>query len=137
MNVTVTVDSQLNTRSNSGSTIEVITAPAVTNNTYAVMDNSGQCCMPALAFVFAGPSATVPVTATHFANQDTTVSYTWNVPIGSGQTVVLMHFGVQHGLTDAAGADTQAQALVNLTDPNVLNGVSATEQSEIVNFVVH
>jgi hypothetical protein len=133
--VTVKVESFLRT-SNSGSTISVFTSPTSTGSTYAVVDNSGQCCAPALGFVFAGPGATVPVANSHFVNQDTTVSYTWNVPIPSGQTVILMHFGIQRDITDDAGAVAQAQALVGLTDPNALTGMTAAEQSEVVNFVV-
>jgi len=59
-----------------------------------------------------------------------------NVTVPAGQTVILMHFGVQRDVTDDAGAVAQAQALVNLTDPNALTGMSAAEQSEVINFVV-
>jgi hypothetical protein len=120
----------------SGTATEVFTGPSSTGSTYAIVDNSGQCCAPVLGFVFAGPGASVPVGSTHFANQDTTVSYTWNVSIPAGQTAILMHFGIQRNITDDAGAVTQAQGLVNLTDPNALTGMTAAEQSEVVNFVV-
>jgi hypothetical protein len=133
LKVTVKVESILRS---SAATTELVTAPSATGNTYAVMDNSGACCTPVLGFVFAGPNANVPVTATHFANQDTTVSYTWNVPVPAGKTVIVMHYGIQRNVTDDSGATVQAQALVNLTDPNALAGMSAAEQSEVVNFVI-
>src|SRR5205823_11840494 len=102
----------------------------------AVMDDSGQCCMPAVGFVFAGPNVNVPVASTHFVSQDSTVSYSWNVPVAAGQTVILMHFGVQRDVTDDSGAVSQAQALVNLTGPNALTGMTAAEESQVVNFIV-
>jgi len=43
---------------------------------------------------------------------------------------------VQRGMTEAADAETQAQALVSLSDPNALAGMTATERSQVVNFYV-
>jgi len=130
LTVTVKVESSLS------SYPRVFTSPSTTGGTFAVVDNNGACCMPVLGFVFAGPNASTPVTATHFVDQDATVSYTWNVTVPAGQTVILMHFGVLRDVTDDAGVVAQARALVNLTDPNALTGMSAAEQSEVINFVV-
>jgi hypothetical protein len=47
-----------------------------------------------------------------------------------------MHFAMQHDASDTTGAQSQAQALVNLTDPNALAGMTDTEKSEVVNFIV-
>ncbi len=47
-----------------------------------------------------------------------------------------MHFAVQHEPNDEAGAQTQAEALVNLTDPNALSGMSADEKACVVNFAI-
>ena len=52
------------------------------------------------------------------------------------QTVTFMHFVIQWNSQDVAGAIAQAQALVNLTDPNALAGMSAQEKSQVVNFNV-
>ncbi len=130
LTVTVKIESFVN------SSPRVFTSPSTTSGTFAIVDNAGACCMPVLGFVFAGPNSSTPVAATHFVDQDRTVSYTWNVTVPAGQTVILMHFGVQRDVTDDAGAVAQAQALVNLTDPNALTGMSAAEQSEVINFVV-
>jgi hypothetical protein len=48
--------------------------------------------------------------------------------------MTLMHFAVQRESTDAAGAAAQAQALVNLTDPNALAGMTPVEKAQVVNF---
>jgi hypothetical protein len=56
--------------------------------------------------------------------------------LAPGATVTLMHFEVQRGATDAAGAEAQAQALVDLTDPQALDGMSDIERAQVVNFVI-
>ena len=48
-----------------------------------------------------------------------------------------MHFAVQRDPSDAAGAQTQAQALVNLADPNALAGMTPAEKLQVVNFQIH
>jgi len=58
------------------------------------------------------------------------------VTIQPHQTVTFMHFVIQWNNQDVAGAIAQAQALVNLTDPNELAGMSAQEKSQVVNFNV-
>ena len=52
------------------------------------------------------------------------------------QTVTFMHFVIQWNSQDVAGAIARAQALVNLTDPNELAGMTAQEKSQVVNFNV-
>ena len=47
-----------------------------------------------------------------------------------------MHFAVQRDPADIAGAEAQAQALVNLTDPNALAGMTPAEKALVVNFKV-
>jgi hypothetical protein len=53
-----------------------------------------------------------------------------------GESKTFMHFAVQRAPTDTAAAETQAQALVNLTDPNVLAGMTAEEKARVVNFKI-
>ena len=113
----------------------IAVAPSDTNSTYAVVDSGGQvCCPPALGFVFGGIGAGLAASATRFVNQDQNIWYRWDVTVPAGKTVILMHFGIQRDVTDTNGVQTQAQALVNLTDPDALDGMSATEKSEVVNF---
>jgi hypothetical protein len=63
-------------------------------------------------------------------------TYKWTVTVPPNQTVILMHFLVQRAPGDITGATSQAQALVNLTDPNALIGMTAQEKAEVINFNV-
>jgi hypothetical protein len=47
-----------------------------------------------------------------------------------------MHFGVQRPPSDLAGTKSQAAALVNLTDPNAVSGMSAAQKAAVANFVI-
>ena len=114
----------------------VVVAPSETNNTFAVTDQQGECCDPALAHVFGGPNAAVALTSSQFVNGNSVIRYRWQVTVPPGATVILMHFAVQREVLDTAGAQAQAQALVSLTDPNALVGMSADEKAAVVNFVV-
>jgi len=116
--------------------IHLLVDPAVTNNTYAVTraTPTDDDVRPALAHVFGGPAALVPLAGVHFQALTGTSHYTWRVTIPAGATITLMHFAVQRDSTSIAAADAQAQALVNLTDPNALAGMSAADKARVVNF---
>jgi len=119
----------------SGSSTRIVAAPTSTGHTYALTDSS-ECCRPVLGHVFAGPGGRLAVSTTHFDSGDGEVFYTWKVTIGPEETVALMHFDVQRDRQDEAGAREQAEALVNLTDPHALDGMTAGERSQVVNFDV-
>jgi len=118
----------------------------VTGNTYAVTlgsrssagdgEDPGPVIRPSLAHVFANATALVPVNAVFFQRLDGTSYYRWTISIPAGESVTLMHFAVQRDPTDTAGAEAQAQALVNLTDPNALAGMTPAEKALVVNFKV-
>jgi hypothetical protein len=127
----VTVSSNLGS---DGST-RIVVSPTATAFTYAVTDQNGFCCDPALAHVFAGPGA-LGVYSIQFLPNNDNINYTWEVTVEPGETVILMHFAVQRGVTDTAGAQAQAQALVNLTDPNALSGMTEQERAQVVNFQI-
>jgi hypothetical protein len=129
--VPVSVDSHLA----SDTSTRIVASPASTGRSYALTDSS-VCCRPVLGHVFAGPGARVSVAGTHFDAGDGYVFYRWTVTIGPGETVSLMHFAVQHDRLDTAGARQQAEALVNLTDPRALDGMTPLERSQVVNFDV-
>jgi hypothetical protein len=114
----------------------IVTPPTETNNTFAVTDQNGECCDPALAHVYSGVNPAVPVGSTQFRNGNDDLFYRWTVTVQPGQTVIFMHFAVQRGQTDTAGARAQAEALVNLTAPKALEGMSADEKSKVVNFSI-
>jgi hypothetical protein len=120
----------------SDSFTRIVVDPSATTSTFAVTDADGICCRPVLAHVFGGPSARLSVGATQFANGNDLILYRWNVTIPAGQTVILMHFAVQRPIGDTAGAQAQAEALVNLTDSNALVGMSPAERSQVINFNV-
>ena len=130
--VTVQVESNLG----SDSSTRVVVPPSLTANSFAVTDQQGFCCDPALAHVFEGPGAPTGLSAVQFTNGNDDIFYRWSVTVPAGGTAIVMHFAVQRGLTDTAGAQSQAEALVNLTDANALAGMSAAERAQVTNFVV-
>jgi hypothetical protein len=112
--------------------------PADTGNTYYVASEAFSCCQnPNVAEVMAGPNAAVPVSTVQFRSSNSDISYQWNtVTIPAGQTVIFMHFALQHDPSDNAGLKAQAVALANLSDPNALVGMSDAEKSQVVNFSI-
>jgi len=112
-----------------------VVAPSATSFTYAVTDQSGICCDPLLAHVFGGASPRVPVSALQFTNNNDNIFYRWDsLTIQPGQTVILMHFAVQRDPADLTGTKAQAASLSNLTDPNALTGMTASEKAAVLNF---
>jgi hypothetical protein len=72
-----------------------------------------------------------------FIQTNDEVFYRWdNISIPAGQTVILMHFGVQRPPSDLVGTKAQAAALVNLTDPNALSGMTSAEKAAVANFII-
>ena len=131
--VSVTISGNLGSDNNT----RIVVAPSQTNFTYAVTDQSGLCCDPLLAHVFSGATSTLGPPVTQFIQTNDIVFYRWNdVTVPPGQTVILMHFAVQRPPSDLTGTKSQASALVNLSDPNALNGMSAAEKATVANFVI-
>jgi hypothetical protein len=135
--VTVKIESSL------GGVVHLLVDPATTGNTYAVtradattvpLVGNAPAIRPALAHVFGGPGAATPVSDVRFQWLIGPSFYQWQVTIPAGESVTLMHFAIQRDPTDTAGAIAQAQALVNLTDPNALAGMTAEEKARVVNF---
>jgi hypothetical protein len=115
----------------------IVVSPAQTNFTYAVTDQDGICCDPLLAHVFGGASSTLAVPTVQFIQTNDEVFYRWdNISIPAGQTVILMHFGVQRPPSDLVGTKAQAAALVNLTDPNAVSGMTSAEKAAVANFII-
>ncbi len=119
----------------SDSDTRIVVTPSATGFTYAITDQNGFCCDPLLAHVFSGATPPVPVSALQFATNNDQIFYRWdNITIQPGQTVILMHFAVQHDPSDLTGTKAQAVSLSNLTDPNALTGMTASEKAEVLNF---
>ena len=126
-------------------TVQIHTNLAYTPDTLAVdpgsngqtfgVESDSTSVNPTVGFAFDGPGSSVQATSSFTAGTPQ-LSYAWTVTIPAHQTVILMHFLVQRNGGDTAGASSQAQALVGLTDPNALVGMSDQEKSEVVNFNV-
>ncbi len=118
--------------------IQIMVNPGASNNTYLTASEGLICCNRAnVAEVFAGTGAPTGVTAINFSRNNSDILYSWApVTVAAGQTVIFMHFAVQHDPTDNIGLQARAQALVSLSDSNVLTGMSAAEISQVVNFSI-
>ncbi len=123
---------------NSRDDTRLLVAPADTNNTYLVASEAFSCCNhPNVAEVMAGPNAAVPVATVQFRRSNSDITYQWNtITLSPGQTVIFMHFAVQHNPADNTGLEAQAAALANLSDPNALSGMTDAEKSAVVNFAI-
>jgi hypothetical protein len=60
--------------------------------------------------------------------------YEWRLTLGPGESAALLHFAVQRAPGDTAGAEAQARALADLSDPAAIEDLSAYERGLIVNF---
>lgn len=129
----ITVPVEVRSFLGSGFNTRIVVSPSATNNTYAVTDQGGICCDPVLAHVFSGLTGLQP-NAVQFETGNREIFYRWNITVPAGQTAIFMHFAIQRDILDAAGAQIQAEALVNFTDPNALAGMSAEEKAQVVNF---
>lgn len=90
---------------------------------------------PTLAHIFGGPNASIAVSAVSLPpSGNDNLSYRWNnLTIQPGQTMILMHFSVQHSTQPSAVA--AAQRLVQLP-PEALAGLGSDEIPAIQNFAV-
>ena len=107
--------------------------PADTANTYAVVSQGSS--IPALGLVFAGAGGQIGVSPNP-SFDCCEFEYDYHVTIAPGQTIALMHFAIQRQPNDTSGAEAQAQALVGLTDPQALVGMTAAEKAMVINFNV-
>ncbi|MBI5756543.1 MAG: putative metal-binding motif-containing protein, partial [Nitrospirae bacterium] len=114
----------------------ISTYPVDTGNTYAVTYDGGRS-DPSLAHVFGGMVRGVDVSQVQFIDGNNVIYYQWDgISIAAGETRCIMHFAIQREPYDEAGAMSQAEALVNLTYPNALSGMSAEERACVVNFAI-
>jgi hypothetical protein len=71
-----------------------------------------------------------------FSTGNSFFPYDWTVTLQPGESAAFLHFTAQRNWDDVSGATSQAQALVALTDPQALEGLSDIELSQIVNFEI-
>jgi hypothetical protein len=120
-------------RSEFDGTTSLLVDPANTGNTYAILGSTSS--RPTIGFVFDNANSTVPATAADFAGPETfreNTFYRWEATVPAGQTVVLMHFGIQ--AQDQATATSLAQSLLNFTAPGEFEAMSTSDRSLVVNF---
>jgi len=93
-----------------------------------------------VAFVMSGPDATVAHSdPPNIGEAEGGRLYgpIWpSVTVPAGQTVILMQFITERPMGDVAGATSAAEALMNLSEPHALDGLSDVEKGQIVNFKV-
>lgn len=130
INVPVTLEVQLDY-----SSTHVVTSAAQGGGLYAVTDGGGEAKV-SLGHVFGGAGARVTPVVEGLAEGRNFFTFRYDVTVPAGKTVILMHFSAQRGQSNAAAAAAQAQALVNLSDPAALEGMSAEERAQVVNFSI-
>ena len=117
--------------------VHLIVDPLTNGNTYAVTrsdSTNGSITTGAVGHVFGGPNVAVTASNVVFQHLLGRSSMRWTVTIPAGATVSVMHFSIQRLTADTAGAQAQAEALVNLTDANALAGMTAEQKARVVNF---
>jgi RTX calcium-binding nonapeptide repeat (4 copies) len=85
-----------------------------------------------LGHVLQGPGAPTPLSRISFANGDDNPTWGYNLTLAPGQTAIIMNFAT--GQASKAAAAAKAAELVNLP-PNALQGMSALEIAQVVNFI--
>jgi hypothetical protein len=90
---------------------------------------------PTLAHIFGGPNGRLTVSSVTLPPSGSdNLFYRWNnLTVQPGQTVILMHFAVQH--FSQPGATAAAQRLVQLP-PEALVGLSSDEIANVQNFAI-
>lgn len=113
-----------------------ILVPPAPLTPYAI--TSGLATQGTLAHVYSGNGAVrLPVTRRYFTEGDTNMWWSWdNFVIEPGQTMIFMYFAAQRDDNNLASAQAQAETLSNLTDPQMLDGLSVSDKEKIVNFSV-
>ena len=100
-------------------------------------DSSVQEVYPATAFVFDGDGGALAAASSDYVLDFNALlgelRTVWTLTVQPGETVRLMHFGVQE--TGAPAAFASAERLVQLP-PEILEGLSANDIDTIVNFAV-
>jgi len=119
----------------SDSSTRAVVRPADTGNRYYVTDNQGRCCDPAVAHVIGGGTAVTP-SITGVVDGNDQISTTWRATVPAHGTIIVMHFAIQRGFTNAADAQVEADLLSTLSDPLAVSGLTAAERAQIVNFTV-
>jgi Carboxypeptidase regulatory-like domain len=107
--------------------------PSDTGNRYAVTIDNGV--KPALGHVFSGVNPSV-VPTPKFTPPNDNISYSWSINIPANSSASLLHFTIQRPSSDVVATQSQAEALANMTQPGMFDGLSTSDKASIKNFVV-
>ena len=118
--------------------LQLVVGPASNGNSYVVqMDNAAV--NPFIAYVFSGTgtlAAGVPTTATFTGQAPSSV--TWTVTVPPGQSVGLLSYAIYAAPSaGVSSVQTLATSLATGNQPNMFDGLSTTEKSNIINFGAH
>ena len=124
----------------SGSLSSVLVDPSTTSNSYLVMQGTN-CCYPPVGFVFGGSgtaAGSIAISSTNLAtgaaSYDNNISYSFNLTIPAGQTVIFLNYGVSN--SDFDTVNTLSQSLAAGTDAHQFDGMTSQEKAAVVNFAV-
>jgi hypothetical protein len=102
---------------------------------YAVIGGvAGQYGTSAYVFGGVGGGPMAPSVVSFGFNQSDTARYEWRVTIPARTKIALLHFVAQRMPGDDAGIAALAQDLLDLTEYDVLVGLTAEERNMIINF---
>jgi hypothetical protein len=119
----------------SGGILTEILDGVVTPDDAAFVFQSDQLATDTTGFVIRGPGGLLPTDL--FANADNWGAFSqWNLALEPGQKVALMSFVVFGRGAGAATVVSRVQALMNLTDPLALQGLSPEDRALILNWIL-
>ncbi len=89
---------------------------------------------PRLGHVLRGPGSSVGLAGINFVNSDDNPFWGYTFTLAPGETKIIVNFAT--GQPSKAAAAAKAAELANLTNPNALTCMSATDKSRVANFSV-
>jgi len=116
----------------SGATTSVVVDPSTTNNTYGIYGTTGTKATPNVGFLLTDANQGSQIAYFYLPSGSGSYDYSYSVPVPANGTAIVMHFVAQNN--DPNQVETTMQNLLTLSDPDALDGLSAVEKSEIVNF---
>jgi hypothetical protein len=127
----VTFDAEIRGRVADGSSMTVTKPPSATGNSFAIVSSNYTYPSMPLGVLFS--SITPPLAPSLLTIESgKELVYRWRLSLQPGQSASLLHFAVPRSSID--GIDFSLGAMMTLSDPNLLLGLSSEEKSRIKNF---
>ncbi len=121
---------------NSGAVL--VAPPAQQGGRYLLQrssDTTGSYTPGVAAYVLSGVGGTAADTV-DFVEGRGAFSFGWQLSLAPGETRRYLHYLVVRQPDAAAAAESQAQSLMQMTEPGMFDGLSNSERAEIINFLV-